>query len=189
MASPIPGTSDSQSLRWRLISGSLCVCSFCAPRSRQADAPLFPIVQEILQSHSLVFLNLPDRPAHRCGASLDIILSSPSLSACVTVHSGSNCCPLAPLCCLLLSSDHMLCCCRLHIPQAAHSPLPRVHDWSTVVAACHHSLSTRHQSVLAHVSGPLPDFPVRASVLDSLFDSFTRILCGCASHHSCRRPG
>ena len=92
------------------------------------------------------------------------------------------------LCCPLLSSDHMLCSCRLNIPQApltpfsAHSPLPRVHDWSTVVAACHHSLSTWHQS-----SGLLPDFLVRASVLDSLFDSFTRILCGCASHHF-RRP-
>ena len=105
VASPIPGTPDSQSLRWRLISGSLCVCSFYAPhagipsdtriqfwrtlaasvhrvsqlhsgtplllagdsniwfpffqlgRSRQADAPLLPIVQEILQSHSLVFRN------------------------------------------------------------------------------------------------------------------------------------
>ena len=31
MATPIPGTPDSQSLRWRLISGSLCVCSFYAP--------------------------------------------------------------------------------------------------------------------------------------------------------------
>ena len=30
-ATPIPGTPDSQSLRWRLISGSFCVCSFCAP--------------------------------------------------------------------------------------------------------------------------------------------------------------
>ena len=105
IVSPIPGTPDSQSLRWRLISGSLCVCSFYAPhvgnasdtriqfwrtlaasvhrvsqlhtgiplllarnsniwfpffqlgRSRQADAPLLPIVQEILQSHSLVFRN------------------------------------------------------------------------------------------------------------------------------------
>ena len=164
-------------------------------RSRQADAPLLPIVQEILQSHSLVFRNPPDLPTHRCGAALDIILSSPSLSTPITVHSGLNCCPLAPLCCPLLSSDHMLCSCRLDIPRAplspssAYSPLPRVHDWSTVVAACHHNLSAWHQSVLAHVSGPLPSFPERASVLDSLFDSFTRILCECASHHSRRRPG
>ena len=243
MATPIPGTSDSQSLRWRLVSGSLlcllilratCWYSlrhtriqiwrtlaasvhrvsqlhsgsplfvagdsniwfpfFQLGRSRQADAPVLPIVQEILQSHSLVFRNPPDLPTHRCGAALNIILSSPSLSAPVTVHSGSNCCPLAPLCCPLLSSDHMLCSCRLDIPQAplspysAHSPLPRVHNWSTVVAACHHSLSAWHQSVLAPVSGPLPDFPKRASVLDTLFDFFTRILCGCASHHSRRRP-
>ena len=33
VASPIPGTPDSQSLRWRLISGSLCVCSFFAPHA------------------------------------------------------------------------------------------------------------------------------------------------------------
>ena len=117
-------------------------------RSRQADAPLLPIVQEILQSHSLVFRNPPDLPTHSCGAALDIILSSPSLPGCVTVHSGSNCCSLAPLCCSLLS-------CHLDISQASlppnstHSSLPRLRDWSTVVAACHHSLSTWHQSVLA----------------------------------------
>ena len=77
----------------------------------------------------------PDRPTHRCGAAPDIILSSPSLPGCVTVHSGSNCCSLAPLCCRLLSSDHMLCSCHLDKPQAlppnsAHLSLPRVHDWS-----------------------------------------------------------
>ena len=159
VASPI--TPNTQSLRWRLISGSLCVCSFSAPhagitfdtfqpqsiasrsstqasrfflagdfwfpflqlgRSRKVNAPVLPIVQEILQSHSLVFRNPPDLPTHRCGAALDIILSSPSLSACVTVHSGSNCCSLAPLCCPLLSSDQ-LCSCRLDIHQASLSPL------------------------------------------------------------------
>ena len=54
---------------------------------------------------------------------------------------GSNCCSLAPLCCPLLASDHVLCSCH-HIPQAPLSPpsLPRVRDWSTVVASCHHSL-------------------------------------------------
>ena len=33
VASPIPGTPDLQSLRWRLVSGSLCVCSFDAPHA------------------------------------------------------------------------------------------------------------------------------------------------------------
>ena len=91
---------------------------------------------------------------------------------------------LAPLCCtpallrphvVLLSSKtfpRLLC-----LPFQPIRPCPAVHDWSTVVAACHHWLH------------PVPDFPVRASVLDSLFDSFTRILCGCASHHCRRRPG
>ena len=122
--------------------------------------------------------------------SLRLLCQPPSLSTRVPIAA-----PFAPLCCPLLSSDHMLCSCRIDIPQgplspySAHSPLPRVHDWSTVVAVCHHSLSAWHQSVLAHVSGPLPGFPERASILDSLFDSFTRILCGCASHHSRRRPG
>ena len=45
---------------------------FQLSRSRQADAPLLPIVQEILQSHSLVFRNTPDLPTHRCRAALDI---------------------------------------------------------------------------------------------------------------------
>ena len=159
------------------------------------DAPLLPIVQEILQSHSLVFRNRPDLPTHRCGAALDIILSSPSLPGSVTVHSGSNCCSLAPLCCPLLSSDHMLCSCHLDIPQASllpdstHSSLPRVRDWSAAVAVCHHSLTEWHQSILAHISGPLPGFPARASLLDSLFDSLTRILFDCASLQSRRRLG
>ena len=149
-------------------------------RSRQADAPLLPTVQEILQSHIseplLIFL-----PTHRWRASL-----STRVRIAVPLRLFVAPCSLPTTCCAL---------CRLNIHQAplspfsAHSPLPRVHDWSTVVAACHHSLSAWHQSVLAHVSGPLPDFPERASVLDSLFDSFTRILCGCASHHSRRRPG
>ena len=33
VASPVPGTPDSQSLRWGLISGSLCVCSFYLPHA------------------------------------------------------------------------------------------------------------------------------------------------------------
>ena len=33
VASPFPGTLDLQSLRWRLVSGSLCVCSFYAPHA------------------------------------------------------------------------------------------------------------------------------------------------------------
>ena len=30
-ASCIPGVEDSQSLRWRLVAGAICVCSFYAP--------------------------------------------------------------------------------------------------------------------------------------------------------------
>ena len=59
---------------------------------------------------------------------------------------------------------------------------------STVVASCHHSLSAWHQSVLAHVSCPLPDFPARASTLDSPFSSLTQILFDSASLRSRRRP-
>ena len=149
LAAPVHRVSQLHSGASLLLAGdsNIWFPFFQLGRSRQADAPLLPIVQEILQSRSLVFRNPPDLPTHRCGAALDIILSSPSLSTPITVHSGLNCCPLAPLCCPLLSSDHMLCSCRLDIPEAplspssAHSPLLRVHDWSTVVAACHHSLS------------------------------------------------
>ena len=116
-----------------------------------------PIVQEILQSHSLVFCNPPNLPTHRCGAALDIILSTPTLPSCVTFHSGSHCCPLAPLCCLLLSSDHMLCSCHLDIPQTSLSPnsalfpsLPRVRDWSTVVAVYLRGTSLSWPTFLAH---------------------------------------
>ena len=123
----------------------------------------------------------PNLPTHRCGAALDVTLSTPSLPSCVTVHSGSNCCSLAPLCCLLLSSDHMLCPCHLHasLPTSAHSSLPRVRDWSSVAAACHHSLSVWHQSWLTSLAHSLT-FLRRAS---TLFDSLTRILFDCASLH------
>ena len=117
---------------------------------------LMHLFQETLQSHSLVFRTPRDLPAHRCGTALDMIISTPSLPGCVTVHSG-------------FLSDHMLCSCHLDIPQARTSLRPCAR------LACHHSLSAWHQSVLALVSGPLPDFPARASTLDSLFDSLTRI--------------
>ena len=75
------------------------------------------------------------------------ILLTPTLPGNVTVHSGWRCCSLVPVCCPLLSSDHMLCSCRLDVAQAslppnsAHSPsLPRVRDWSTVVVSCHHGI-------------------------------------------------
>ena len=127
--------------------------SIVSRSSTQADAPLLHIVQEILQFHSLVFRNPPDLPTHRCGAALDIILSTPFLQSCVTINSGSNCCS-APLCFLPTT-----CCAPvtltftrlLSLPNPFHPPsLLRVRDWSTVVASCHHSLSVWHQSVLAH---------------------------------------
>ena len=91
--------------------------------SRQADAPLFPVVQEILQSHSLVFRNSPDRPTHRCGAALDIILSSLSLSQPASLSTRVRiAAPLRLFVVPLLSSDHMLCSCRLNIPKAPLSP-------------------------------------------------------------------
>ena len=153
------------------------------------QAPLLPVVQEVLQSHSLVFRNPPNPP-------LWYPLWTSFSQHQVTVHCGSNCCSLAPLCCPLLSSDHMLCSCHLDIPQAPPHlptqptlpPFTRVRDWSTVVASCDHSLSVWHQSVLAHVSCPFPDFPARASTLDSLFSSLTQILFDSASLRSRRRP-
>ena len=123
VATPIPWTPDSQSdsLRhciqfWRTLAASVHRDShlhsitslllagdsniwfpfFQLGRSRQADAPLLPIVQEILQSHSLVFRNPPDLPTHGCGAALDIILSSPSLPGCVRFQLLFTCASLLP---------------------------------------------------------------------------------------------
>ena len=116
-------------------------------RSRQADAPLLPIDTGDL---AVSFPGISELPSS----------SNPPLWCCSGHHSlfafflSLRHCPLGfellspcALCCPLLSSDHMLCSCRLDISQllcvsfSAHSPLPRVHDWSTVIAACQHSLS------------------------------------------------
>ena len=78
---------------------------------------------------------------------------------CVTVNYGSNWCSLAPLCapCFLL---HVVLFVIPTFPKPLCLPsglplLPRVRDWSIVLP----SQSAWHQSVLAHVSCPLSDFP------------------------------
>ena len=85
--------------------------------------------------------------------SLRLLSQAASLFTLVptAVHSDLSVAP-----CFLVTT----CSCHLDIPQAslppnsAHPSLPRGRDWSTVVAACHHSLSVWHQSVwlmsLAH---------------------------------------
>ena len=152
-------------------------------RSRQADSSLVPIIEEMMQSHSLVLRNPLDVPTHRCGAALDIILATRSLSCHVAVHCGSTCCSVAPLCCPLLASDHFLCSCRVNLPQfvpasPGHSSttMPRVRDWSSVVASCHARLTEWHQFVLSLSSSPLPSTPQRVSALDAVFSSLTQIL-------------
>ena len=132
--------------------------SFQIGRSRQADAPLLPIVHEILQ---VSFPDVSELPTNRCDASL----LPPAFFRPHFVFLSS---PHSPF--LSLS------------PRPAHPPsLPRVRDWSTVVASCHHSLSVWHQSVLAHVSCPLPDFSAHASTLDSLFTTLPKSLRQCIS--------
>ena len=66
--------------------------------------------------------------------------------------------------------------------RSGHHSLTRVRDRSTVVA------TEWHQSVLVHDSQSLPDFPARASTLDSLFNSLTHLLFDSASLRSRRRP-
>ena len=163
VASPIPGTPDSQSLRWRLVSGSLCACSFYAPhvgiasdtriqfwrtlaasvhrvsqlhpgipllltgdsniwfpffqlgRSRQADAPLLPFVQEILQSHSVVFRNTSQSPNPSLGCRSGFLSEPASLSTLVpiAVHLRLSVasCFLPTICCALviLTFPGLLC--------------------------------------------------------------------------------
>ena len=231
----IAGIQDSQSLRWRLVAGAVCVCSFYAPhvgiavdvrvafwralavsvqrvsqchsrcplllagdsniwfpafqlgRSRCADMALLPIVEEMMDSHGLVLRNPVDQPTHRCGAALDVILTTSTLVCQVTVHHGSGCCPVAPLCCPLLASDHMLCSCPLYLPQASVAApvnpptLPHVRDWSVVLASGQPRLAVWHQSVVTASRSHSRDIPGRAAVLESLFGVFTRILSDCAS--------
>ena len=77
----------------------------------------------------------------------------------------------------------------LSLPLSQLSPLPsllHIRDWSTVVASCHHSFHEWHQSLLAHVSCSVPDFPARVSTLDPL-QLPTQILFDSASLHSRRR--
>ena len=142
-----------------------------------------------MESHSLVLRDPLDVPTHRCGAALDIILATRSLSCHVAVHRGSICCSVAPLCCPLFASDHFLCSCRVNFPQfvpaspGLTSTMPRVRDWSSVVASCHVSLTEWHQSVLSLSSSPLSSAPQRVSALDAV-SSLTQILTLAARHHS-----
>ena len=202
LASPIPGTPDLQSLRWRLISGSLCVCSFYAPHdgiathassfgarqlpqsivsrsSTQATSSLLAgRLQHLVSLYpgwsvttggctafahcegDVSCFGVPE-PSQSPNPSMwcrDIILSTLTLPCHVTVDSCSDCCrlaPLFPLACIrphvvFLSSGHSpgLPVSQLSSPSLSH--LPRARGWSTVVASCDHSLSERHQSVLAH---------------------------------------
>ena len=80
----------------------------------------------------------PDFPIHGCGAALDWSLSTQHLSS-----QAASLSTLVPIAVRLRFSDHVLCCCHLYIlqaslsPNSAHPPsLPRVRDWSTVVASC-----------------------------------------------------
>ena len=58
--------------------------AFHLGRTRQADVALIPIVEEMMDAHGLVLQNPPDQPTHRCGAALDIILTTSSLVCQVT---------------------------------------------------------------------------------------------------------
>ena len=72
----------------------------------------------MIDSHGLVLRNQLDQTTHRCGAALDVILTTSPLVCQVTVQHGSSSCPVAPLCCPLFASDHVLCSCPLYLPHA-----------------------------------------------------------------------
>ena len=108
VASPTPGTPDLQSLRWRLISDSLCVCSFYAPHAGTATdkriqfwRTLAASVHRVSQLHSGVPLLLAVDPSiwfsffqiGLCGTSLSwptfscsLPDSAPSPKSSSTVH-------------------------------------------------------------------------------------------------------
>ena len=142
-----------------------------------------PIMQEILQSHSLVVpepSQSPNPPLWCRSGHHSLNTDSPTPRHCPLrfplLPTRSSLLPLFPL--------TMYCVpVLLHILQASQSPisahppsLPRVRDWSAVVASRHHSLTGWHQSVLVHDPRSLPALPSRASTLDSLFSSLTQII-------------
>ena len=134
---------------------------------------LVPIIQEMMESHSLVLRNPLDAPTH-CGAALDIILTTRSLSCHVAVHCGSVCCPVARVPRLIIFSALVESTFPSWFQPAQASPPPcLVRDWSLVVASCHASLTEWHQSVLSLSSSPLPSTPQRVSALDAVFSSLT----------------
>ena len=109
-------------------------------RSRQADAP---------------FANCGRDPCRSCH-------HSPNTNSLIAIHLHLSVAPslLSTTCCVLVISTFTKPLCF----PTQHPSLPRVRDWSTVVASCHNSLSVWHQSVLAHVSCPLTDFLARPSL-------------------------
>ena len=52
--------------------------------------------------------------------------------------------------------------------------MPRVRDWSSVVASCHSSVSEWHQYVLSLSSKPLPSMAQRVPALDAVISSLTK---------------
>ena len=142
-------------------------------KSRQADSSLVPIIQEMMEWHSSVLQNPLDVPTHRCGAALDIIFATRSLSCHGSaVHCGSIRCSVA-LCCPWSTFP------SLFLPAQA-SPPPCL---AFATASCHASLTEWHQSVLSPSSAPLNAFPLWALSSAPSPRSFDG-----ASLHSRRRP-
>ena len=230
----LPGTPDLQSLRWRLVSGSLCVCSFATDTRIQFWRTLAASVHRVSHLHSASRSSsretpafgfpfsrsvVHDRPMHLscplcrrscslipwCSGTLPIsqpivvVLLWTSLSQHQLFHATSLSTPVptavhslpsvVPACIrphvVFLSSRHSL---GLSFSKLSPPSLFAQRDWSTVVASCHPSLTEWHQSVLVHDPHSLPDFPERASILDTLFSSLTQILFDSTSLHSRRRP-
>ena len=157
---------ECSSAIWRCSSRLLWLCSSCSFLSTCCALLLlsFPSLQPVLSHATSQCIVVPlVARLHRCVALCwRLIISS------VLAESTF------PSLCLL----------------AGHSStnMPRVRDWSSVVASCHASLTEWHQHVLSLSSSPLPSTPSRVSALDAVFSSLTQILFDGASFHSRREP-
>ena len=142
-----------------------------------------------MDSHELVLRNPLDiaGPIHRCGAALDVILTTSTLVCQVTVHHGSSCCPVAPLCCHLLASAHVLCSCPLYFPQASFAApvtlpgCPMCAIGQPFLPSGQPRLAVWDQSLVTVSRSHSPDIPGRTSVLESMFSVLAQILSDCAS--------
>ena len=112
--------------------------------TRCCDAMILPFVDLLISCCNLEFCNPREQATHITGGGLEIVFTS-SCAVPITVHSGNQCCGVAPGCCPLPGSDHFFCVAHsipLHVSHArcGHRPLPLLRDWKNSLLRAHEDL-------------------------------------------------